>query len=103
MRLFPEPLRFEWDAGNSGKNEALHGVSNQEAEEVFFDPTGFLFEDAGHSGVERRAGLLGETQGGRRLTVIFTLRHDSVRVISARDMSRKERRTHEAAQKDPDL
>ena len=101
MRLLPEPIRFEWDAGNSLKNQALHGVSNQEAEEAYFGSDAFILDDPEHSTVEKRYVLLGETRAGRRLTAVFTLRHDRVRVISARDMSRKERRGYAAVKKNP--
>jgi len=51
--------------------------------------------DAGHSGQEPRYAALGKTEDGRRLTVIFTVRGNLIRVISARDMSRRERRIYE--------
>jgi uncharacterized DUF497 family protein len=82
---------FEWDAGNSQKNWTSHRVTQAEAEEVFFNLPVFLLEDAKHSARERRYNVLGRSNGDRLLSVIFTVRGDRVRVISARPMSRKER------------
>ncbi|MHB8837609.1 MAG: BrnT family toxin [Gemmatimonadaceae bacterium] len=82
---------FEWDAGNSQKNWASHRVTQAESEEVFFNRPVFLLEGAKHSTRERRYNVLGRSNGDRLLSVIFTVRGDLVRVISARPMSRKER------------
>ena len=99
----PDPISFEWDDGNSGKNLERHGVSDQEAEETFFNQPNFLFDDHEHSGSESRCGLFGQTNKDRRLTVIFTIRRGRLRIISARDMSRKERQFYEKAKKDPEV
>ncbi|MBE0613465.1 MAG: BrnT family toxin [Burkholderiales bacterium] len=87
---------FDWDAGNARKNER-HGVSQAEAEQVFFDARLLLVADEGHSQAEPRFHGLGATLAGRVLHVTFTLRLDGrkIRVISARDMSRKERAYYE--------
>ncbi|MGH8208592.1 MAG: BrnT family toxin [Steroidobacteraceae bacterium] len=92
---------FEWDAGNARKNER-HGVSAGEAEEVLFSPRLLLLDDQRHSQEEPRYHALGVTAAGRRLHVSFTLRRDgtAIRVISARDMSRKERAIYEKAPKE---
>jgi len=82
---------FDWDRGNVEKSWERHGVSRAESEEVFFNRPVLLAEDAKHSTRERYYNLLGSSNGGRRLSVIFTVRQDLVRVISARPMSRKER------------
>ncbi len=85
---------FEWDAGNWSKSELKHGVAATEAQEVMLnDP--LCQVDAGHSGDEQRYVALGVTNEGRRLFVSFTVRHNRVRVISARPMSKKERVIHE--------
>lgn len=83
---------FQWDAGNARKNEK-HGVAQSEAEQVFFDRRLLMVADPGHSAGEPRFHALGVTIDGRRLHVTFTLRVDGtrIRVISARDMHRKER------------
>jgi hypothetical protein len=87
---------FEWDEGNARKNER-HGVTQVEAEDVFFDPRLLLAPDPRHSEQEPRFHALGETSDARRLHVTFTLRGDGarIRVISARDMHRKERSFYE--------
>jgi uncharacterized DUF497 family protein len=87
---------FEWDQGNARKNER-HGVSQSEAEQVFFDAKLFVAPDASHSMGESRYHALGSTLGDRLLHVTFTLRADMtrIRVISARDMHRKERNIYE--------
>lgn len=95
MNIFFEPLLFEWDRGNKGKNFLKHGVSNEECEEVFFDSKQRLVKDILHSGQETRYILLGQTERGRLLFIAFTIRIDKIRVISARDLNKKERRLYE--------
>lgn len=87
---------FDWDAGNSRKNEA-HGVSMNEAEQVFFNEPLLILEDSRHSQTESRFHALGKTDSGRVLHITFTLRADKklIRVVSARDMHRKERAIYE--------
>lgn len=84
---------FDWDSGNARKNADKHDVSQAEAEQVFFNEPLLVVPDHKHSAEERRIHGLGRTDDGRRLHVTFTLRHDEtrIRVISARDMNRKER------------
>ena len=88
---------FEWDPGNARKNEK-HGVSQSEAEQIFFDPRLLMVTDVLHSSTEARHHALGATLDGRRLHVTFTLRSQEtlIRVISARDMHRKERQIYES-------
>jgi uncharacterized DUF497 family protein len=87
---------FEWDAGNARKNEK-HGVSNAEAEQAFFNVPLLMIEDTRHSAREPRFHALGRTDEGRLLHITFTLRSagQKIRVISARDMRRKERAIYE--------
>lgn len=84
---------FDWDAGNARKSADKHGVSQAEAEQVFFNEPLLVLEDERHSLAEPRFHALGPTNDGRRLHVTFTLRGSNtlIRVISARDMHRKER------------
>lgn len=93
---------FDWDEGNSRKNAEKHGVSQSEAEAIFFNEPLLLLEDARHSQTEARYHALGETDDARLLHVTFTLRQGGtlIRVISARDMHRKERAIYEQAEKD---
>ncbi len=95
-------LGFNWDEGNFRKSAEKHGVSQSEAEEVFFNEPLLLLEDAKHSQTEARFHALGKTDDGRLLHITFTLRQSGtlIRVISARDMHRKERAVYEQAQKD---
>jgi len=92
MPIFDAVEGFEWDEGNSRKNEK-HGVSQQEAEQLFFNTPLVVSEDVGHSFSEPRFHALGKTNDRRLLHVTFTLRASGkrIRVISARAMHRKER------------
>ena len=88
---------FDWDAGNANKNVLGHDVSQVKAEEIFFYTPVLLVDDAKHSVGEQRFIIYGSTKDARRLTAAFTLRDSRVRIISVRDMSRKERRVYENA------
>ena len=88
---------FEWDKANILKNWEKHRVSHVECEEVFFNRPLVTGIDEPHSVRETRYYALGETDGSRRLFIVFTVRSDRIRVISARDMSRKERQGYEKA------
>ncbi|HYN36114.1 MAG TPA: BrnT family toxin [Actinomycetota bacterium] len=88
---------FEWDAGNAGKNRERHQVSDGECEQVFFQRPILIAPDTTHSRDEPRYAALGQTAVRRRLTIVFTIRGESIRVISARPMSRRERRLYEQA------
>jgi uncharacterized DUF497 family protein len=89
---------FDWDAGNTRKNDK-HGVSMAEAEQVFFNAPLLLVADEQHSQQEPRHHALGSTDERRRLHFTFTLRKagSQIRVVSARDMHRKERAIYEQA------
>jgi len=89
---------FDWDGGNASKNES-HGVSRAESEQVFFNAPLLMLGDIKHSQREPRFHALGKTDENRLLHVTFTLRRSGVaiRVISARDMHRKERKIYEQA------
>jgi uncharacterized DUF497 family protein len=89
---------FEWDEGNARKNEH-HGASMAEAEQVFFNAPLLVLPDAKQSETEPRLHALGKTIEGRRLHITCTLRDADqfIRVISARDMHRKERVIYEQA------
>ena len=95
MIIFHEPLEFDWNRGNKDKNLHKHCASNQESEEAFFDPHKKILKDILHSGKESRYVLLGQTKEKRALFIVFTLRKHKVRVISARDLNRKERKLYE--------
>ena len=92
MILLENVTGFDWDDGNSRKSVDKHGVSQAEAEQVFLNGP-LVIEDIRHSMVEPRYHALGQTDDGRLLHVTFTLRGKGklIRVISARDMHRKEK------------
>ena len=93
---------FEWDEGNARKNADKHGVSQAEAERVFFNEPLLVLPDLKHSSQnEVRYHALGTTDENRLLHITFTLRASGtlIRVISARDMHRKERFYYEQAKK----
>lgn len=85
---------FQWDQGNDQKNFLKHGVTQAECEEVFFNSPLLVVDDEGHSQNEARYYALGQTHAFRLLFVVFTVRRTALRVISARDMSSKEKRTY---------
>jgi uncharacterized DUF497 family protein len=93
---------FDWDEGNARKSAEKHSVSQGEAEQVFFNEPLLLLPDQRHSDTEQRFHALGKTQDGRLLHVTFTLRDGGklIRVISARDMHRKERMFYGKVDKD---
>ena len=100
MTILPEPLTFEWDKGNIIKNYEKHNVTNQEAEELFSNEPFIISEDIGHSTKqEKRFQGLGKTKLGRMLFISFTIRTKKVRVISVRDMSKREEVTYESIKK----
>lgn len=85
---------FDWDRGNSRKIWEQHRASPSECEQVFFNRPLTVADDIGHSREERRFYALGQTDAGRLLFVVFMVRCRLLRVISARDMSRKERKVY---------
>ena len=95
----PSVLSFEWDKGNEQKNWLKHKVTAEEAEEAFDDEKRLILEDTRHSEKERRFILFGKTDKGRMLFIIYTLRDENtkVRIISARDINRKEVLMYEKA------
>ena len=99
MPEFPDELvactGFEWDAGNADKNWERHQVTQGECEQVFFQRPLLLARDTVHSRREARYAALGQTAAGRQLAVVFTIRGALIRVISARNVSRRERRLYE--------
>ena len=89
MRFVKDALEFEWDKGNIGKNKK-HNVEDKEAEEIFLDDRKKTFKDKLHSGGEERFRVVGKTKKGRLLFVVFTMRKGKIRIISARDINKKE-------------
>jgi uncharacterized DUF497 family protein len=81
---------FQWDDGNSTKNWITHQVTRSECEQVFFNQPVIVGNDDTHSALERRYYVLGVTNQARRLFMVFTIREQLIRIISARDMNKKE-------------
>lgn len=92
--FFPGITGFDWDEGNSAKNWQRHAVTQAEAEQVFFNRPLVVGDAPKHSEEEGRYFALGRTARGREMAVVFTFRGSLLRVISARPMSRKERRVY---------
>ena len=90
MGKFDHIAGFEWDAGNIDKNWNKHGVSNAECEEVFFNTPLLIRSDSSHSQEEDRNAAFGRTDADRPLFIVFLVRKNYIRVISARDMIKKE-------------
>jgi len=94
---------FDWDEGNARKSNHKHGVTQVEAEQVFFNSPVVLAPDLRHSQLESRFHLLGKTNADRMLHITFTLRFGGrkIRVISARGMHRKELQIYEEKTQNP--
>ncbi len=100
MKVLPDPIAFEWDQGNLVKNLKKHGVILQESEELFSNEPFLISEDIKHStDRETRFQALGQTKVKRKLFISFTIRANKIRVISTRDMSRKEEVIYETIEK----
>ncbi|MBI4698347.1 MAG: BrnT family toxin [Nitrospirae bacterium] len=87
---------FEWDSHNADKIWLRHHVSLSECEQMFFNLPLVVADDIIHSEQEKRFYALGQTDTERFLFVVFTVRKNTIRVISARDMNRKERRVYQS-------
>jgi uncharacterized DUF497 family protein len=86
---------FDWDDGNRDKN-LKHDVHGWECEQLFFNNPLIILDDMKHSDSERRYAAFGQTDSGRRLVIVYTMRGQRLRVISARDMNKKERAFYES-------
>lgn len=92
-------LEFEWDKGNVVKNFQKHGISPNEAESIFLDENLGVEKDVNHSEIEPRFIAFGKTIQDKILFVVFTLRGQKIRIISARVANKKERKLYEKAKK----
>ena len=90
MEIVSQCEGFDWDDGNINKNWLKHKVSPAECEQIFFNRPLVIQDDTKHSEAEKRFYALGRTDSKRNLFIAFTIRNKRIRVISARDMSRKE-------------
>ncbi len=92
----PDFEGFDWSGGNAEKNWQSHQVSPAECEQIFFNSPLLTADDRKHSAKEKRWVVLGQTDSGRDLFIAFTMRSGKLRVISARDMHRKERAVYKS-------
>lgn len=88
---------FDWDEGSSLKNWQKHSVTKLECEQIFFNQPILLSDDIKHSEKEKRYLALGRTDQDKKLFLVFTVRNNLIRVISARLMNKKERGHYEKA------
>ena len=88
-------MEFEWDQSKATANLKKHGVSFEEAKTVFDNPLAVIFDDETHSIDERREIIIGHSQRNRLLLIAFTERSSSIRIISVRLATRKEREDYE--------
>ncbi len=98
--ILEECSEFSWDQGNTRKNWIKHGVSALECEQIFFNLPFIVKADTKHSQQENRYYALGKTHLKRPLFAVFTIRNGKIRVISARDMSKKERQIYDTTHPD---
>lgn len=89
-------VEFEWDEYNKNKNWDKHRVDFKECEEIFTNRPLKTYKDIKHSQREDRFVALGITNKGGKLYLVFTIRKSKIRIISARNMNRKERSLYEA-------
>ena len=90
-KIFEQFSGFQWDRENIDKNLIKHNVENWECEQIFFNRPLLVFDDPKHSVSEKRWAAFGKTDAGRFLVIIFTKRDNLIRIISARDMNKRER------------
>lgn len=94
LEILKECFGFQWDDGNSDKNWISHQVTKSECEQIFFNQPLLVEDDEKHSKTEIRYYALGRTDNERKLFIVFTIRENLIRIISARDMSKKEREVY---------
>ncbi len=93
-KILNQCIGFDWDKGNIDKNWLKHKVSPAECEQTFFNRPLVVQDDVMHSKTEKRFYALGKTNSNRAIFIAFTIRENHIRVISARDMSFKEREAY---------
>ena len=94
-KIFEQFSGFQWDRGNIDKNLIKHNVENWECEQVFFNRPLLVLEDTRHSVSEKRWVAFGKTDRDRFLVLVFTRRGNLIRMISARDMNKRERKFYD--------
>ena len=94
LEILKKCTGFQWDSGNSDKNWISHQVTKSECEQIYFNQPLLIKDDKKHSKNEFRYYALGKTDNERLLLIVFTIRENLIRIISARDMSKKEREAY---------
>lgn len=96
------PLTFEWDPGKADSNRGKHGVPFEEATSVFADVRSSTISDPDHSSArEDREVTIGVSHRQRLLVVVHCKRDNNVRIINAREATRRERREYEEGRSEP--
>lgn len=103
MTAKDEHVAFEWDEGNLNKSRRKHGVTPEEAENVFSDEHSLIIPDDVHSKIEDRFIIVGKSDKNRNLFIVFTTRKDKIRIISGRGMHRKEIEKYEKIKKNTNI
>ncbi|MFH0947755.1 MAG: BrnT family toxin [Elusimicrobiota bacterium] len=99
METIPIPIEFEWDKNNTKHIKERHRIEPYECEQVFFDVFFIISPDSKHSQQEQRYLVSGRAKSGKVIIVVFTIRKDKIRVITARPADGKERRIYHGTQK----
>ena len=94
-KIFEQFSGFQWDRGNIDKNLIKHNVENWECEQVFFNRPLLVLEDTRNSVSEKRWVAFGKTDEDRFLVLVFIRRGNLIRMISARDMNKRERKFYD--------
>jgi uncharacterized protein len=89
-------MRFEWDENKAELNFLKHGIQFEEAVTVFADPYLMFTEDSSHSQGEEREWAIGEMEDGLIVVVVFTMRGEGIRIISARKATKRECQKYES-------
>lgn len=94
MLKLDKQKKFDWDKGNLDKSYLKHGITPNQAEEAFLDEAAIILKDVAHSQKEARFLLIGKPSGRKVLFIVFTIRNEKVRIISARAADKKEVRRY---------
>jgi uncharacterized protein len=89
-------MRFEWDDNKAESNFLKHGIQFEDAVTVFADPYLLFTEDSSHSQGKEREWAMGEAEDGSIVVVVFTMRGERIRIISARKATKKECQRYES-------
>ncbi|MBI3558961.1 BrnT family toxin [Candidatus Gottesmanbacteria bacterium] len=99
---FVKVEKYLWDRGNL-EHIKKHKITSEECEEVFNNRPLLVRKDVGHSQKEERFEVLGQADAGQKVFLVYTVREEQIRVISARNQSRKERKFYEQIEKNPQI